>query len=658
MARMTAEMIVDLKDRTGASTRAVIGNLNRLKKAERDYALSASGVRLSEKDRRMEQLMIARSEELKARRQRWMTFGRDVAIGTMVAGYSAARAYSSFADLERRVSRIAINADQGASAIAPTIDNLRKVANDTKLPFEAMVTGLETLVASGRSLKESLDFLPSVALTAQASGAEIQDIALSADSLAGSMKISSKEMQKAFDILVAGGKAGKFELKDMAQYLPSLLPAFAALGYTGTEGLQKMVAMLQIVRNQTGDASSAATNLANVFQKMNSQETVGKFKKFGIDLNAELEKAKKNGKDVLDTFLDLTQKATKGDLSKLTLLFNDKQVQDGVRALMTQRDALNDLQAALGKVDGSSLRDFNQIAQDSAANIQEMSNNWDGFVSRLGQSIAPAANTALKAVNQATDYMDAVREGLKKRGMGMASREAWLFYNLPLGGFSSSEEADQLAFDNGYRGDDLMNRLREKRMKAMRGRGLGYIEDYGAGADLHGWDPANLPRRPGQGKSGGMPIPMSRPDMPAAGNAAGPNGYDAYASSRRASDADLAGAPRARNSAGIDSHWTAPTGGGRARNWGADEAGEKLKTAADEASSKLAEGGAQAGSAAAGAFSGQAAAIGDAIGSAAARRFMSSINIPVPHQSIGSRPPTNYGGDMSGIHASTNDSGL
>ncbi len=77
-----------------------------------------------------------------------------------------------------------------------------------------------------------MSFLPAVVQTAQAAGAETSDIAASADALATSFKIAGSEMQGAFDILVAGGNAGKFELKDLARYLPSI----AALGGGGRLG--------------------------------------------------------------------------------------------------------------------------------------------------------------------------------------------------------------------------------------------------------------------------------------------------------------------------------------------------------------------------------------------------------------------------------------
>jgi hypothetical protein len=44
-------------------------------------------------------------------------------------------------------------------------------------------------------------------------------------------------LQTAFDLMVAGGKAGQFELKDMAQHIPTLANSFASMGYTGEAGL-------------------------------------------------------------------------------------------------------------------------------------------------------------------------------------------------------------------------------------------------------------------------------------------------------------------------------------------------------------------------------------------------------------------------------------
>ncbi|MCE6073380.1 phage tail tape measure protein [Agrobacterium vitis] len=414
MSKLQASLVVDLVDKTGAKTSAVIGNMSRLQKAERDYMLSSKGLRLSNKDRSMERLMMERQAAEEARlaqmkenharsvASRAAVIGR-LASGVAIAGAAAGKAYVDFAELERRVNRIVINADKGADAIQPTIAKLQEVASTTKMAFSDVVEGLETLVSSGRSLDEAMQFLPAVTMTAQASGAAISDMALTADSMSGSLKIGAKDMQHAFDILVAGGKAGKFELKDMASELPSLLPAFAALGYKGTAGLEKMVAMLQVLRNQTGTSGEAATNLQNILQKMYSADTATKFKKFGIDLPKVLDKARKSGKDVIDVLIDMSLIATKGDLSKLTLLFPDAQMQAGVRGLITQREEMNKLNAALKNVDGSTMRDFAQVIGDSKAKLQDLNNEWDRLVKNVGSGVATGANPILGYVNQQMD---------------------------------------------------------------------------------------------------------------------------------------------------------------------------------------------------------------------------------------------------------------
>ena len=418
--KMTATMVVDLRDKTGAGVRTVIGNLDRLKRAERELELAQRGANLRRTDRAMENLMIARQQEAQERKANMMMWAARGATAVAAVAASQVAAYTKFAEAEDRVNRIAITSEKGFGTVRNTMRDLQKVANDAYLPIEKVTSGLDALVASGRSMEESMAFLPSVAMTAQASGAAVEDIARSSDALAGSLGISATEMQHAFDILVAGGKAGKFELKDMAQYLPSLLPAFSALGYKGTDGLEKMVAMLQIVRNQAGSSGEAATYLSNVFQKMETEETRKKFKKMGVDLSKGLNDARKSGKDVLEVFLDLTQKATKGDLSKIPLLFGDSEMQKGVRALIMQRDALNQMRQSLKGVDGSTMRDFNQAVEGSAAKIQRLMTLLDKLATQSGARAAEALNPILETVTDQVDRREAAAAA--REGMSAADR--------------------------------------------------------------------------------------------------------------------------------------------------------------------------------------------------------------------------------------------
>lgn len=320
-----------------------------------------------------------------------------------VAGL-AAKSFTHFAEVDLRLRRIGITADASREQIAGVGSTLYDIARETATPIDQVTSGLEDLVSQGKSLPEALAFLPAVARTAAASGAEVKDMAASTGALADSLRISAGEMQQAFDILVAGGKAGKFELKDMSQYLPSLAPMAAAVGLRGTEGLKRLTAMLQIVRNQTGMSSEAATNLTNVFQKMESEETTKKFSKFGVDLRKEMAKARKEGKELTEVFLDISEKALKGDLSKVPQLFSDMQVAGGMRALLSQRDALRKLQAALNNVDGATIKDLDEVTRAAAASIANLSTAWDRFVTNLGRTVSNAGVPSF--LDKLSNFMD------------------------------------------------------------------------------------------------------------------------------------------------------------------------------------------------------------------------------------------------------------
>ncbi|RWE62985.1 MAG: phage tail tape measure protein [Mesorhizobium sp.] len=367
-----------------------------------------------------------------------------------VIGYQVVRGagalVTNFASAERRLNRIAINADAGKDKLAEMFRTVDRAALDYSMTQDGITDGLEALVASGRSVDEALSFLPSVAATAQAAGAEIADIATTADAIGSSFKFTGDNMQRAFDILVTSGKQGKFELKDMAQYLPSLAPAMAALGYEGEKGLGKLASMLQTVRLQTGDASSAATNLQNVLQKMESNETAKSFSKFGIDLRKEMAKARKEGRDLLDVFIELTERALKGDLSKIPQLFTDAQFMQGMRALLQGRDAMEGFQKALENVDGATMRDLGRILEDNQSKIDRMAASWERMKRSIGSGIAGPATDAMDFVSSNMDMAQFINAQLDKEGMGFWEKRMWWARN----GFDNHDQGLK-AFQGGWR---------------------------------------------------------------------------------------------------------------------------------------------------------------------------------------------------------------
>lgn len=328
--------------------------------------------------------------------------------------YGTARSVQRFASVERAINRIGITAEATAAETKAAFGVIDKAAYDYAMTQDSVTAGLDSLVASGRDLPSALSFLPAVTATAQAAGAEITDMATTADALGNSFDITGEKMQSAFDILVMAGKEGKFELKDMASYLPTLAPAFEVLGYKGEAGIKKLAAALQIVRQRTGSAGEAATAFQNVLQKMETEETAKKFGKFGIDLRAEMAQARKEGADLLDVFVKLATEAVDGDLSKLPQLFGDQQMLVGVRALIQGGDDLTAMVNRLGGAAGSTKRDLDRLLGDTQTKIDRMSSSWDRLVKNFGAGVADYANPAMDYLNADMETGQAYEAGLTK----------------------------------------------------------------------------------------------------------------------------------------------------------------------------------------------------------------------------------------------------
>ena len=344
--------------------------------------------------------------------------------------YGAVSAGRAFATIERRLERIGINADASSAQMQTAFQQMRTIADDVKAPVDNVVSGLESLIASGKSLDEAMSLLPKVAAAAQASDSEFAAMATTADAITGSFGIAADQMGVAFDIIAKAGKAGKFELKDMAAELPSLAPAFAALGYRGGEGLKKLAAALQVVRMETGTSGEAATSFMDVLTKMNSVTVSNNFKKqFGVNIRREMEKAKKAGEDTLMAFIRLSKEAIDGDLSKIPLLFTDKQMQIAMRALINRTGEYTSQLNALGNAAGTVQGDIDRLATNTQASIDKMANSWDRLKTSIGGTIAPTASAGMDAVSNTIENQAAMDRGFAKMGMGFFESRFWSMMN-------------------------------------------------------------------------------------------------------------------------------------------------------------------------------------------------------------------------------------
>ncbi|MET3892781.1 TP901 family phage tail tape measure protein [Bosea sp. OAE506] len=350
------------------------------------------------------------------------------AVGGIYAGgrvlQGLNQASKRFAEVDRAMARTGITGDANVRQTREGTEELRNLARDTATLFDPAQKGLDAITSSGRDFTDAMKMMPSVLKTAQASGAGVDDIANTSTALIDHMKISIEGLAEAQDTLAMGGKLGKFELKDQARYLPSLLPAYKAVGRTGQEGLRSLIAMLQVIRSGTGTAEEAAASAQNIFSKMESDETVKNFKEMGVDLPKAMTKARKEGKDLVAVFLELSNKALKGDLSKVPQLFKDMEVQRGMRPLLENLQKILDYTGQLKNAKGTIDKDFIRISADAQATFDRFAESSDRAKTALGalaaEATAPIVKAAADRLNELAQSMERAAAAARDDGFGAA----------------------------------------------------------------------------------------------------------------------------------------------------------------------------------------------------------------------------------------------
>lgn len=233
---------------------------------------------------------------------------------------------------------------------------------------QAMQDSADSLAGFGLDVPVAVNLTKPIGRASTAYKAEMEDLSKASFSVIDNLKVAANETElgKVLDAMAYAGKRGAFEIKDMAGAFPSLTANYQALGQKGVSAAADLAASLQIVRKGAGSSEEAATNLENVLQKIGSPETERKFAKLGVNLRSELKKAADAGKTPIEAISEITNKALGGDLSRLGSLFEDAQVQKGLRPLIQNLDELRSIRAGALAAGGTVDRDFSDRMLDDA----------------------------------------------------------------------------------------------------------------------------------------------------------------------------------------------------------------------------------------------------------------------------------------------------
>ncbi|MEZ4437712.1 MAG: hypothetical protein R3B72_01370 [Polyangiaceae bacterium] len=281
----------------------------------------------------------------------------------------------------------------------------------------------------GRKIQQAL------AEVALASGADTTDVARDAAALYTNFGVRDAEgMRKALAGQIVQGKRGAFELKDAAQYLPSMAASAAAFDIgKGSNAVARLGGLTQIARESTGRGATAATAVEAMFRQLTAKAP--ELAKQGVKLT------NKDGsrRDIFEVLAETVAKVTdKKALAQgvsardaknkgLQNIFGEEGIraikpliatygeamakgEDGMQAL---RDKMNEASDTTGSL-ATLQRDLQSAQGDASARL---SSAWENFSSQLTDRALPATmkfveRLASVDVKPLVDALGALADGL------------------------------------------------------------------------------------------------------------------------------------------------------------------------------------------------------------------------------------------------------
>lgn len=379
MAEQTSSLIVRLVDE-------VTGTAKRVGRALTGIGESArrAGGRITFADR---------LDAAMARQQRALTIARGNLVEATAAMYAFYRASQAPIEAAKKFESALVEIGNKANL---TAEQLKAIGEQAKRQSEAtnqfaldLLKSTDILVGFGLSLEQATATMPVIGKAATATGASIEDMSNLAYAAMSNLEVPFENLLGLFDKLAAAGKAGGFELKDMARHFPSLGAAAGAAGMKGEAAATDIAAALQIVRRGAGDSATAATNLENVFQKMKAPLTQKAFGKFGIDIRKQIARGVKAGKSPIEIFVEEAKRAMKKG-ALLEDLFTDKQVREAMIPLINYFEDYKTLRAEAGKARDVIDRDFANKVATAAEKTKRFQIALDNLNTSLGGVFATA----------------------------------------------------------------------------------------------------------------------------------------------------------------------------------------------------------------------------------------------------------------------------
>lgn len=388
---------------TGREIATASGNVTNLVDRERELAaqLDKTNARLEQQKRLM--AIDSRADRWRAKGDALQSRGRDNIVGGMamaapllLVGRAAMQNEKAMALMGQKLDLNRQQTDQLGASL------LRAATNAKQLP-ENIIAGADFLASKGLGRAEIEGMIPVIGKFSTAWDVDVNDTAKAVHANFLSLKVPLKDAAASLQVMAAAGKAGGFEVRDMAAEFPVLASKMATLKSVGLPAVADLSAALQVLEAKTGDGAVAANSLGNMLDFALGNEASKRFAKFGIDIKGALKRAVAEGRSPIEELVKLTKQVTGGDEMQIGTIFSDKEARMGVTALIQETERYVEIREAALKARGLTEQEFKRMSETSSANMNLLIGSLQGLSVTFGTHLLPALVTGAQWLTNTTN---------------------------------------------------------------------------------------------------------------------------------------------------------------------------------------------------------------------------------------------------------------
>ena len=199
------------------------------------------------------------------------------AAAALAFGAAAVKATQMSLQWEKSMAKVNVTAQLGRDELGSLSTQLRFVGSQMSGEFMQVPEAFNRIISAGLDVNQSMAALVPTLKAAKAGFTDIETVAAAG---IGVMKSSGKDINVVYDTLFATLNKGNAEFKDIAQYLPKVIPGARLAGAE----LYETAGAFAFLTSQGQTAEQSTTGLMNAFKALSDPRFTKGFKDIGVNV--------------------------------------------------------------------------------------------------------------------------------------------------------------------------------------------------------------------------------------------------------------------------------------------------------------------------------------------------------------------------------------